>query len=193
MARSIQEDKAELVRRRILEASFELVAENGLGRLRMGEVATRASCSRATLYRCFASKEDLLHGIFESEALRIIRELGPRILDEQGIAERLTEMVAGAVESVRETPHLRPFFEPEALSITLSAAASAPGLHQASVAFLQRVLPPGPSVRDGLDLFDVSEWLVRSVLSFLMFEGIKRRSAIEFRRQIRTFVVNPII
>ena len=56
-------------RRRILAATTEVLARNGQTKLSLSEVAAQAGVSRPTLYRWFASKEELLHafGLYERE------------------------------------------------------------------------------------------------------------------------------
>ncbi|WP_418888640.1 TetR/AcrR family transcriptional regulator [Mycolicibacterium neoaurum] len=56
-------------RRRILAATAEVLGRNGQTKLSLSEVALQAGVSRPTLYRWFASKEELLRafGRYESE------------------------------------------------------------------------------------------------------------------------------
>ena len=56
-------------RRRILAATAEVLGRNGQTKLSLSEVALQAGVSRPTLYRWFASKEELLgaFGVYERE------------------------------------------------------------------------------------------------------------------------------
>jgi AcrR family transcriptional regulator len=56
-------------RRRILSATTEVLARSGQSKLSLSEVAMQAGVSRPTLYRWFASKEELLQafGVYERE------------------------------------------------------------------------------------------------------------------------------
>jgi AcrR family transcriptional regulator len=56
-------------RRRLLAATTEVLARSGQTKLSLSEVAIQAGVSRPTLYRWFASKEELLQafGIYERE------------------------------------------------------------------------------------------------------------------------------
>ena len=47
-------------RQRILAATAEVLGRNGKTKLSLSDVATQAGVSRPTLYRWFASKEELL-------------------------------------------------------------------------------------------------------------------------------------
>ena len=54
---------------RILAATAEVLGRSGQTKLSLSEVAMQAGVSRPTLYRWFASKEELLHafGVYERE------------------------------------------------------------------------------------------------------------------------------
>jgi AcrR family transcriptional regulator len=56
-------------RNRILAATAEVLGRNGMSKLSLSEVALQAGVSRPTLYRWFASKEELLDafGLWERE------------------------------------------------------------------------------------------------------------------------------
>jgi len=60
-------DEQNSSRQRILHATAEVLARNGQTKLSLSEVAAQAGVSRPTLYRWFASKDDLLSafGAFE--------------------------------------------------------------------------------------------------------------------------------
>jgi AcrR family transcriptional regulator len=57
------------VRKRLLEATFEVLSRDGPRRLSMSAVAASAGVSRVTLYRWFPSKETLLQafGVYEQQ------------------------------------------------------------------------------------------------------------------------------
>ncbi|MCV7199293.1 TetR/AcrR family transcriptional regulator [Mycobacterium angelicum] len=61
-------------RRRILGATAEVLARSGKTKLSLSEVATQAGVSRPTLYRWFASKEELLSAFSSYE--RQVFEIG---------------------------------------------------------------------------------------------------------------------
>ncbi|MDT5219408.1 MAG: hypothetical protein QOF15_1513, partial [Mycobacterium sp.] len=54
-------------RQRILAATAEVLARSGKTKLSLSEVATQAGVSRPTLYRWFASKEELLSAFAQYE------------------------------------------------------------------------------------------------------------------------------
>jgi len=67
-ARAPGRPRSEEADRAILEATLAVVAEEGISGLSVEAVAHRAGVGKATIYRRFASKEDLLTGVFATLA-----------------------------------------------------------------------------------------------------------------------------
>ncbi|KUI20214.1 TetR family transcriptional regulator [Mycobacterium sp. GA-1285] len=87
MART--EDAEQSTRRRILAATFVVLARDGRRKLQLSDVAAEAGVSRPTLYRHFGSKEGLLEafGLYEQDnfdagiATAMAGLVGPERLD----------------------------------------------------------------------------------------------------------------
>jgi AcrR family transcriptional regulator len=62
-------DEGTSTRNRILMATAEVLSRNGVTKLNLSDVAAQAGVSRPTLYRWFASKEELLaaFGVYERQ------------------------------------------------------------------------------------------------------------------------------
>jgi AcrR family transcriptional regulator len=62
-------DDGPSTRNRILMATAEVLSRNGLTKLNLSDVAAQAGVSRPTLYRWFASKEELIaaFGVYEQQ------------------------------------------------------------------------------------------------------------------------------
>jgi AcrR family transcriptional regulator len=67
MSRAAMTETDTSTRRRILAATAEVLGRNGKTKLSLSEVATQARVSRPTLYRWFASKEELLSAFSQYE------------------------------------------------------------------------------------------------------------------------------
>lgn len=65
-------DASRSARDRLLDAAVDVATTNGLTKLSVGDVAKRAGFSRQTLYKHFASKEDLV-------AQAVLRETGAMV------------------------------------------------------------------------------------------------------------------
>jgi AcrR family transcriptional regulator len=99
-------DRRREAARVIHEAAMEVLAEGGLEAFSIDAVATRAGCSRATLYRHVGGKEALLQGVIV-EAMRYFAD---RLEAEAGVdagPERAARATLIALAEVRDKPLLR--------------------------------------------------------------------------------------
>lgn len=93
-------------RTRILEATFEAVADFGLSRLTMEDVAGRAGCSRQTLYRYFRAKEDLVLALVLREEERFLDGVRAAFAAHDDLREAIGEAVRFVLTAAREHPLL---------------------------------------------------------------------------------------
>lgn len=142
---------------RILDAAAALFVDRGVGRVGMGEVAAAAGCSRATLYRWFATREELHLAFVHREARRVGATVAAEVGDNVDPAERLTAAVVAAVRLVRETPTLHAWFAAADAATTAALAQSSEVVEALGAGV---VADP-----------DAARWLVRVVLSLLLVPG----------------------
>jgi AcrR family transcriptional regulator len=84
----------------ILDAALGQVAAYGLKRTTMDDVAKRAGLGRMTVYRRFASKDELLRRLVAREAHRVVATIGAAAATQRTGADRV---VAAFVETLRLT------------------------------------------------------------------------------------------
>ena len=171
---------------RILDATWRVIAARGVAKARAGDIADEAGLGRATLYRYFATREDIFVAYAEREMERFLADLLAAAEKQPTQRERVIEGVALAVEGIAARATMAPFFEPEALPI----AAMIPGrstllLPRALAAFDRLVAAPlgGQALNPALHTVALAEWLVRMILSLAMMRGPKRS-----RSQLRAFI-----
>ena len=85
---------------RILDAARRLVLSTGARKLSLSDVATLAGVSRPTIYRYFASKEDLIDALGKQEYRRFNAAMEKAISGVKGVArlEAAVDVVATFVE-----------------------------------------------------------------------------------------------
>jgi AcrR family transcriptional regulator len=151
---------------RIVDAALGCLADHGTARMTIDEVARRAGCSRATVYRLFpGGREEILAAVADTETARLFSALGVVMGEaetlegvlEAGIVEAATRISGHRALSVlfRDQPELvLPHLTFEQLDRLLESAVPfiAP--------FLRRWLARDEAER-------VAEWAVRIVLSYL--------------------------
>lgn len=74
---------------RIMDVALDLAERDGYEAVRIREVAEKADVALGTVYRRFASKEDILAAVLEREANRLEERLGDRLLPGSSPEERL--------------------------------------------------------------------------------------------------------
>jgi AcrR family transcriptional regulator len=86
-------EEGALLRRRVMDAAFEVLGEVGAERLTMDMVATRADAATRTVYNHFGSRQELLAAVY-ADILRTNRDILQRIVTDTGEpAERLRQFV----------------------------------------------------------------------------------------------------
>jgi AcrR family transcriptional regulator len=122
------------LRQRILQASVELIEDEGLAKLSMREVARRAGVTHQAPYHYFADREAILGEIAE-EGFRLLTERINQAVanDASGIgelpvAQRISAMGVAYVEFARAHPaHFRIMFRPELVNMDRCPGAEAEG------------------------------------------------------------------
>ncbi|HEV7525895.1 MAG TPA: TetR/AcrR family transcriptional regulator [Acidimicrobiia bacterium] len=149
----------------ILDAALTCISRVGLAKTTLDDVAREAGCARATVYRCFSNKQQMLSALVAREAVA----LSDSVVVESALSEALGDAIATVVcESVRflgshpaltfvcthEPEVLLPYlaFEREDAVLRTAAALVAPAF--------TRFLEAADAVRLG-------EWVARITLSYL--------------------------
>ena len=176
---------------RILDAAERLVFRTGARKLPLSDVASLAGVSRPTIYRYFASKEDLIDAMGKRERRRFNTAMDEAMSGVVGVArlEAAVDVVASFVEAQppgrgaagvgaasRETPVTpSPSFAHDQM------AAALPMLAEGLVAVLQRCAREG-ALAAAVDPRDLAGAIARTALSHYIFPDSDRAAA---RREIR--------
>src|SRR5258706_12884776 len=86
---------------RVLDGTLACIARVGLGKTTLDDVAREAGCARATVYRCFPNKQQLLSALVarEADALR------DAVVSATALSETLGDAITGVITTaVRALP-----------------------------------------------------------------------------------------
>lgn len=97
---SVAEGRAAVIER-ILVVTGEEARRVGPERIRMGEIASRAEVSRASLYRYFASKDDLIRAYTMRELDALFEAIDEAALESDDFDEQITDAFALSLDSLR--------------------------------------------------------------------------------------------
>jgi AcrR family transcriptional regulator len=186
-ASSLPPTPAGTLEERTVRATLNCVARHGLAKTTVDDVAREAGCARATLYRYFGGKRELVDITVAHEAARIADDIRAAGDAESTLEDAVVAMSVRAARELREHQALQFIFafEPELAlpHVTFDAAAGA-----AVAPALARFLPAERADRAG-------EWLARVVLT----HGLSPTSPIDLtdeaavRALVREFVVPGLV
>lgn len=179
----------------LLDAAAELLTRYGLRRWSMDDVAEVAGVGRATLYRRFPSRDDLVHATIAREANRFFSEVAAAVAGTEGVVEKVVEgfLVGMRIARASLVPGL--FENDRSTALSLFTAAPALELGRAALVAQYRALGAlNPRDEKDAEIELVAEVLVRLATSFVLIPG----SVIDFEdpgkaRRALTRIVRPLL
>jgi AcrR family transcriptional regulator len=93
-------------KRRLLDAAVELAAEGGYDAVQMRDVAARAEVALGTLYRHYASKDQLLLAALADQATTLRERLDQRPPRGDAPAERVADVLRRATRALERQPRV---------------------------------------------------------------------------------------
>lgn len=168
----LREERGDLAATRILDTVRGLLAERGVAKLRMQEVAARAGCSRATLYNHFPTREKLLQAYMRRETRLIHRTVLARVRTVGDPAEALIAGMRHMLDEVRRHPAQAEWFAPGVVGTSSAFAGRDPVVAEAAAEWVHPILDRAAAagtLRPGTDYATVVEWVNRLAVSLLSF------------------------
>lgn len=173
-------DRTELAAGRILDVAETLFVAHGVETVTMRQVATAVGCSRATLYRYFASREALLSAYVDRAAREVARNVTAAATAADD--DRLLVAITSALAGVRANPALLAWFSPGAAATTTDLALGSPAIERIVGEFLGSHSTSDAEMLRG-------QWLVRVIVSLLTRPGTSPAAEAEL---LRRFVL-PVV
>lgn len=167
------EDRDDEVSGALLAAARQLMAAHGIRRLRMDDVAREAGYGRATLYRRFATRDELVWAVVSGEMAATLAEIEQAVLRLDALEDKLVEAFAATVEAVQQHPLLQRLLqiEPDLLLPHLTTGGAA--VLGMARDHLGRLLARGQA--DGelgpMDVRTAADMIVRLTHSLLLTPG----------------------
>ena len=179
----------------MLDAALQLLTRYGLRRWSMDDVAEIAGVGRATVYRRFPSRDELVHATIAREAHHFFFEVAATVAEADGVAEKVVEGFLVGMRMARET--LVPGLFQNDKATALALFTSTPVLELGRLALVSQYLTLTGEDLDGPALADIeliAEVLVRLAMSFVLMPG----SVIDFEdpgaaREALTRIVRPLV
>jgi AcrR family transcriptional regulator len=190
------EADVDAVRRRLLAAARRRHRAAGIDALGMGEVAREARVARSTVYRYFASREELLTTLLREE-VDASATVVARALD--AVRDPEERIVEGLVVALRELPRRKLLIEllvDDRLRLRRSIAWNSEAMIGLGRDFLRAVFEPSRRagrLRDELGEGVLAEWVYRTLLSYLTLPSRWTRDEARLRRVLRHLLVPALL
>lgn len=148
---------------RVLDAALTCVARVGLAKTTLDDVAREAKCARATVYRCFPNKQQLLVALVEREAARVGAAVVTSSALSETLSDAITSVIVSAVQQLGAHPALTfvAAHEPDVLTPFLAFEREDAVLRTAAVL----VAPAFDRFLDETAATRLGEWIARITLS----------------------------
>lgn len=180
------------VRTRVVDAAERYVERHGLTRVRIEEVAEEAGCSRATIYRYFADKDELIREVLVRRARRISAGLARLIGRIDDPAEMLVQGIVRGVEEFRRDEYFESFYGPAAAGTTARIAGGSTAIRVAvgeAMGPLFDVAEATGRLRPGIGRDEATEWIMLVTTALLTIPQPSMGTAAEQEQFLHTFLV----
>src|SRR5437660_6928916 len=174
---------------RVLDAALTCIGRVGLGKTTLDDVAREAGCARATVYRYFPGKQQLIGALVEREVAAFGRELLTAAHGAESLGEAVTAVITAAAGALLGHPALTfvAGYEPEMLLPYLAFERESAVLG-AAAELVAPAFAPFLSIDDATRL---AEWVARITLSYLCCpsEHVDVHDPVQVRALVDDFVL----
>ncbi|WP_330254113.1 TetR/AcrR family transcriptional regulator [Nocardia sp. NBC_00565] len=155
--------RSDSARERLYGVAGELIAERGVDRFDINELAARAHCSRATIYRHTGGKKQLVEAVFLRVSTRITDAIRRAVADSTG-SERARTAFTVALREIRADPIARQFPQSRSVIDGAQIAVRSPAVSTIAADLLG--LDPADTIHTAL--------VIRSFLALLVWPPADR-------------------
>jgi AcrR family transcriptional regulator len=186
----------DLVRGGIVDAAERYVERHGLTRVRIDEIADEAGCSRATIYRYFADKDELIRAVMVRRAVDIADRLRVDLEDVTDPAELLVEGVLRGIEGLRADPLFESFWGPTGQPVTARVAGGSTSLNEVIAGALEPLLRLAEAtgrLRPEIKPSEAAEWMFLVSIALATISSPVDRTRAEQAAFLHTFLVPALL
>jgi AcrR family transcriptional regulator len=187
-------------RERLVDAAERCIDRFGLAKTTLEDVAAEASVSRATIYRYFENRDELMLEVLLRELERSfdhdLEEFVAQARTPADMTRAIVDASAYLLATIRNNAMLQVLLNHDGPSVAATVAGASPAFFAAIADDLLPYLKPAQEaglLRANLDLGEASEWILRAILSLLTVEGPVHRTAEDERRFLASFLAPALV
>lgn len=188
------------IRSSLVDAAISCIEENGPDRLRVEEVVAVAGVSRATFYRYFTDKEELLVEVMVRNSVRLAEALADVVGSAPPTGTPLGKVVIdgimAAIGMVRNDPFSALFFDPRSAGLTSRLAAATTMISDLIAAGMTDQTLSGSfsgSFRPDRSTHQIAEWITLVIVAVLTSDLDEQKSDDELEAMLEAFLLPAIL
>lgn len=184
------------MRTRVVDAAERYVERRGLGRIRIEEIADEAGCSRATIYRYFADRDELIRAVMVRRAAEIAERLTQQLAGFDDPAELLVEGVLRGIEGLRADACFESFWGPTSQPVTARVAGGSTALNEVIAGALEpllRLAEDTGRLRPEIAPSEAAEWTFLVSIALATIASPVDRTRDEQAAFLRKFLVPALL
>ncbi len=187
-------DDLDSAKSRLIDAAEECFGRLGIAKTTVEDIAKEAKVSRATVYRYFEGRDDLVLGVLLRDTDRHLGRIRPRMEQLGSLSDVIVEFVVMTERATRRDPSLSLLFTVDEARLAggIIAGASLVLFERVKDFFLPFFARWPAQLGEGVDVTGASEWIVRTLLSLLTVRGPHLRTPDGQRQYLRTYLVPAI-
>jgi AcrR family transcriptional regulator len=179
---------------KIIDGIYKAFEELGRDKATMLDIARISGVSRATLYKYFSSKNDVISRVALIETAKMTAAIRQIIKKGRGLADTLVDCIATCTKLAWGNPHLRMLTAtPEVAARTANPQTRAHLIFRRQWGSLFETAMARGELHPNLSLDDVTSWLVLGQDLLLIKTYDERINDDELRKFIRHFIVQPVL
>ncbi|SEO48666.1 TetR/AcrR family transcriptional regulator [Trujillonella endophytica] len=182
-------------RRRLMAAAERCIVARGTARVSMAQVADEAGVNRSTLYRYFASRDELLVELVVSRIDAATAEVVESLLDPRDAARSLQEIIVRSISSVAPSPLNAALFSERSHGLVAELELGSERVVDAYLARLRPLLDAWRAdgqLRPDLDVRETVRWMIAVSLT-LLGSPWRTRSLSERALAVEQYFVRAVV
>jgi len=184
------------VNERWLDAAESCYTRFGPAKTTVEDVAQAAGISRATLYRHFKSRDDLLMAVIVREAGRLAAEAEIHLRRFDDVGSWIVEGMLLCLREIPRRPLLGMLFTPEAVGVASRVVLTSERLLEIGSDILRPMFEPARRrglLRESVQIEALMEWVLRILMSYLTVPSHLARSDAELRDLLRVMMLPAVL
>ena len=178
----------------MVEAAIALMADKGLSKFRFEELAEKVGCNRATIYRYFDSKQDLVTEVM----MALMHQATSEIIDkmagiEMATQQTFTDSLYRIITDLRTDRRYAIIMDSQ--NIEMFAQLTHAHFSAITTGMLEKYMmgrDGGSLLKEGVSMDDAVHWLIHQIISYGFF-GLKGENEKQQKAYLKNMVVSVII